>query len=201
MFEWLSAQDPILVYTFLFFNAFFESLFPPYPSDIFVLVFAFVAGKGYFNPYVVYTCTVLGSISGIMVLYSIGRSIGDRVIQFLSRSFLGRFIPVQLIEKAKHKLVSRGDVVLLLNRFLPGMRAPICFAAGTVHIISKKVFFYSFVSVLIWNFFLVMIGFYVGATWQEASKFLRNYNIVVTLILIVVLIIFVIVYFRKKARC
>jgi len=200
MFEWLSARDPIVVYTFLFFNAFFESLFPPYPSDAFVLVLAFVAGKGYFNPYVVYTCTVLGSIAGIMALYFIGRRIGNRVIQFLSRSFLGRFIPVRLIEKANHKLARRGDLIILLNRFLPGMRAPICFAAGMAHINSKKVFFYSFVSVLLWNIFLVMVGFYVGATWQEASHFLRNYNIIVTLVLIVVLIIFVIVYFRRKAR-
>ena len=200
MFEWLSARDPILVYIFLYCNALFESIFPPYPSDAFILVFAFLAGQGHFSPYFIYLFTILGSISGIMIIYHIGRSKGDVLIQFLAKSFLGKIFPIKLIERAKQKFTKRGDLIILLNRFLPGMRAPICFAAGIVNINSKRVFSYSLISVLIWNLFLVIVGFYVGTTWQEASKFLRNYNVVVTLILIVILIIFTIIYFRKRTR-
>lgn len=200
MFEWLSTQKPVLIYAFLFFNAFFESLFPPYPSDAFVLVFAFVAGQGSYNVYLVYFFTVTGSINGIMVLYYIGRSKGNALIQFLSKSFLNKIFPIKMIEKAKKKFIKRGTLVVFLNRFLPGMRAPICFAAGMVNINNKKVFLYSFISVLIWNLFLVMAGFYVGSTWNEASKFLRDYNIIVTVILIAILIVFTVIYFRKKAN-
>ena len=200
MFEWFSARDPLVVYAFLLFNAFFESIFPPYPSDVFVLVFAFVAGQGFFNPYLVYACTVVGSIGGIMVLYWIGRRVGDSVVQFFSKSLFGRIIPVRLIEKAKRKLATRGDVIILLNRFLPGMRAPLCFAAGLGRSNTKKFFIYSSMSVFMWNLFLVVIGFSVGATWREASRFLRNYNIVVASLFIVLLIIFIIVYIRKKGK-
>ena len=105
-----------------------------------------------------------------------------------------------MIEKAKKKFAKHGDFIVFLNRFLPGMRAPICFAAGVVKINSKKFFSYSFVSVLIWNLFLVMVGFYVGSTWDEASKFLKNYSIIVTLILIPLLIVFAIIYFRKRKK-
>lgn len=198
MFEWLSAREPILIYTFLFFSAFFESLFPPYPSDAFVLVFAFIASQGYFSPYLVFACTVIGSITGIMMIYFVGKSKGDALIQLFSKSFLGKVFPVRMIERAKQKFSKRGDIIIFLNRFLPGMRAPICFAAGIVRIDSKKVFLYSFMSVLIWNIFLVMVGFYIGATWQEASHFLKNYNIIVTLIMIVILAVFTIFYFRKR---
>ena len=76
MFEWLSARDPILVYIFLYCNALFESIFPPYPSDAFVLVIAFLAGQGHFSPYFIYLFTIIGSISGIMIIYHIGRSKG-----------------------------------------------------------------------------------------------------------------------------
>ena len=198
MFEWLSTRAPIMVYLFLFSSALFESIFPPYPSDAFVLVFAFIAGQGRFNPYLIYLLTVTGSICGIMILYYFGKSKGEALIKLSSRSFLGRIFPVSLVEKARQKFIQRGDLIILLNRFLPGMRAPICFAAGMAKIDSKKVFIYSLISVIIWNLFLVIVGFYVGSTWHEASAFLRNYNIIATLILLVILIIFAVVYFRKK---
>jgi membrane protein DedA with SNARE-associated domain len=200
MFEWLSSREPLLVYTFLVVNALFESLFPPYPSDAFVLVFAFLAGQGYYSPYVVFICTVVGSIAGIMIIYAIGRNRGNELVRFFSKSFFGKLFPLHLIERAKQKFTKRGDFIIILNRFLPGMRAPICFAAGLVKIESKIVFLYSFISVLIWNLFLVVVGFSVGASWQEASDFLKNYNIIVVCILIVMLIIFTLLFFTKRKR-
>lgn len=198
MFEWLSLRGLLLVYVFLYFNAMFESLFPPYPSDAFVLVFAFLAGQGHYNPYFIYALTACGSVSGIMVIYYIGRKYGDAVLRFFSRSILGRIFPVRMIERAKRKFSQRGDLIVFLNRFLPGMRAPICFAAGIVGIKAFKVFLYSALSVLIWNAFLVIVGFYVGATWDEASRFLRNYTIVAGCILVVILAVLTLLYFRKR---
>ncbi|HEC78573.1 MAG TPA: DedA family protein [candidate division WOR-3 bacterium] len=200
MFEWLAARSPLLVYSFLIFNSLFESLFPPYPSDAFVLVFAFLAGRGGFNPYIIYLCTVIGSIAGIMILYYIGKEKGDELLHYLSNSFLRRVFPVSLINKAKLKLAKRGNLIGFLNRFLPGMRAPLCFAAGIVKLDSRRFFFQSLVSVLLWNLFLVTAGFYVGSTWDEASRFLRNYNITVTLVLLAVLLVLTVVYFRRKRR-
>ena len=198
MFEWLAGRAPILVYLFLLFNSCFESLFPPYPSDAFVLVFAFLAGQGHFNPYLLYLFVVIGALVGMMILYYVGKTRGDALIELMTRSFLGRLFPVKMIEKAKATFTKKGDVIVLLNRFLPGMRAPLCFAAGVVKINKKKFFLYSLVSVLVWNFFLIMVGFYVGSTWAEAANFLKQYNIIVASILIAFLAIFTIVYFRKR---
>ena len=200
MFEWLTGRAPILVYLFLVFNSCFESLFPPYPSDAFVLVFAFLAGQGYFNPYLLYLSAVLGALAGIMILYYVGKTRGDALIGFLTRTFLGRIFPLKMIEKAKTSFVKRGNLIVLLNRFLPGMRAPLCFAAGIVKIDKKRFFWYSLISVLVWNFFLIMVGFYIGSTWDDAANFLKNYNMIVGLILITFLVIFTIVYFRKRKR-
>jgi membrane protein DedA with SNARE-associated domain len=198
MFEWISMRGFLLVYVFLYFNALFESVCPPYPSDAFVLVFAFLAGQGHYDPYLIYAMTVAGSISGIMIIYYIGRKYGDAVLRFFSRSFLGRLFPVRMIEQAKRKFSQRGDLIVFLNRFLPGMRAPICFAAGIACIKALKVFIYSIMSVLIWNAFLVIAGFYVGATWDEASRFLRNYTIAAGCILVAILAVLTLLYFRKR---
>jgi membrane protein DedA with SNARE-associated domain len=198
MLEWVSKQGLFFIYLFLFFNSLFESLFPPYPSDAFVLVLSFLAGRGHYDFLMVYFLTVAGSITGIMLIYHIGNKYGDRLLEFLSRSFLGRIFPVRMIEKAKRKFSERGDLIVLLNRFLPGMRAPICFAAGIVGMKTHKMFYYSLASVLVWNAFLVTAGFYVGATWDEASRFLRNYTVIASLILLGILVFLTIIYFRKR---
>lgn len=200
MLAWLSIQTPIVVYMFLVFNAMLESLFPPYPSDVFVVVIAFSAGQGHFSPYAVYGATCIGSVAGIMIVYFIGKYKGDAVIHFLTRSFLKKLFPMEMVERAKRKFSQHDEVIIVLNRFLPGMRAAICFAAGIAQIKAHKVFLYSLVSVLLWNLFLVMVGFHVGSSWHEASTFLRNYNIIVALVLICLLIVLSFAYIRKRRR-
>jgi membrane protein DedA with SNARE-associated domain len=198
MLEWVTGRGLALIYVFLFFSALFESIFPPYPSDAFVLVFSFLAGQGHYDPYIIYGLTSCGSITGIMIVYYIGRKYGDGLLELFSRSFLGRIFPVLMIQKAKNKFSKRGDLIVLLNRFLPGMRAPICFAAGMVRIRAPRVFSYSLISVLVWNLFLITVGFYVGTTWDEASRFLRNYTILASAFLILILFLLAITYFRRQ---
>ncbi len=200
MLEWISRQGLFLIYLFLFLNAMFESIFPPYPSDAFVLVFSFLAGRGYYDPYLVYALTVVGSIVGIMLIYHIGMKYGDGLLLLISRGFLRRVFPVRLVDRARKKFREKGDLILLLNRFIPGMRAPISFAAGMSGIRRNKFFVYSGISVLVWNAFLITVGFYVGASWDEASRFLRNYMVIAVLILAVILVALAVVYYKKHSR-
>lgn len=200
MFEWLSSHDPIIVYAFLILNAFFESIFPPYPSDAFVLVFSFLAGQGKYNAFIVYILTVIGSSAGMMVLYALGRARGEWVLEVSSRTILGKIFPRTMVTRAREELSKRGPVISILNRFLPGMRAPLCFAAGIVRIKPPHFFLYSILSVIGWNLFLVIAGYYVGSNWDAASSFLRNYNIAVIIVLVVILAVLTILYFRKRRR-
>lgn len=200
MLEWLSSHDPSIIYAFLVLNAFFESIFPPYPSDAFVLVFSFLAGQGNYSALIIYIATVIGSIGGMMVLYALGRSKGDWFLDVTSRTVIGKIFPHTMIQRAKGELYKRGPLFSTLNRFLPGMRAPLCFASGIVKIKPAYFFVYSLLSVIGWNLFLVVAGFYVGSTWHEASSFLRDYNIAVIVILLVILAALTILYFRKRNK-
>ncbi|OPX18614.1 hypothetical protein BXT86_00340 [candidate division WOR-3 bacterium 4484_100] len=200
MVEWLAARPLVLVYAFLLFNAFFESIFPPYPSDAFVLVISFIAGQGIYSIFMVYFCTVIGSIAGVMTIYYLGRTKGDVLINYLERSFLGKFIPVKLFERAKTRFHHRGAIAIFLNRFIPGMRAPICFVAGMVKINGRTFFLFSSASILLWNLFLVLVGFYVGNNWESARRFLRAYNIIIGSLIAALILIFLVVYLVRMKR-
>lgn len=198
VFDWIAGRNPLIVYLFLVCNACVESLFPPYPSDAVVLIFAYLAGRGSFNPFAVYVGTVIGSITGIMILYWLGKKKGERLVHIMTTSWMRRFFPLKMIENAQRAFSRRGTVVVFLNRFLPGMRAPICFAAGMVDVKSTVFFWLSLLSVMLWNLFLVSAGFYVGSSWQEAARFLKQYNLIVTAALIPLAVFLIILYVRKR---
>lgn len=198
VFDWITARDPLIVYLFLVFSACVESLFPPYPSDAVVLIFAYLAGRGSFNVYIVYVCTVVGSITGIMILYWLGKTKGSRLIGLLTSSWIGRIFPLKMIERAQRVFSQRGTFVVFLNRFLPGMRAPICFAAGMAGVRNATFFWLVSMSVMLWNVFLVSVGFYVGTSWQEAARFLKQYNLIVTAALVPLIAFLIIEYIRKR---
>lgn len=198
VFDWIAARDPFVVYLFLVCNACFESLFPPYPSDAVVLIFAYLAGRGSFIPFAVYVSTVIGSITGIMILYWLGKKKGERLVQIMTASWMGRFFPLKMIERAQRAFSRRGSFAVFLNRFLPGMRAPICFVAGMVDVKSTVFFWLSLLSVILWNLFLVSVGFYVGSSWQEAARFLKQYNLIVTATLIPLVVFLIILYIKKR---
>jgi membrane protein DedA with SNARE-associated domain len=198
MLEWLTGQGKIIAYLFLLICALLESLVPPFPSDIFVLLLAFLAGQGKFDVILVYLSAVAGSICGIMVLYTVGIAHGEAVLKFLSRGALARLVPVDMIARARAKFMQRGNWLLLLNRFLPGARAVIGFTAGLVRLKSGRVFYLSLASVAAWNLFLIIAGFYVGKTWSQASSFLRNYSIGAIVIIVFILMAITAVYFRRK---
>jgi len=125
MIEWLAHRPLILVYAFLFLNTALESVFPPYPADIFVLLFAFLSGQGTYNSCLVYALSALGGIAGIMILFYTAREKGDALIGIFNRSFLRHILPPSLIERIRRKFQTHGDLFNLLHRFLPGLRAPI----------------------------------------------------------------------------
>jgi membrane protein DedA with SNARE-associated domain len=201
MIEWLTHQPLYLVYSFLFLNAAVESPFPPYPTDIFVLLFAFLSGQGAYDPYLVYALSAAGSVAGIMILYYLAREKGDAVVRLVSRTFLRHILLPSVMERIKRKFLDHGDLFILLNRFLPGMRAPICFTAGLVRKPAGKVFAYSLVSVLAWDLILVLAGFRLGRSWDSASQFLRRYNLLALAVIAAFLTIFSILYFfRKKSE-
>jgi len=198
MIEWLAHRPLYLVYSFIFLNTAVESPFPPYPADIFVLLFAFLSGQGAYNPCLVYALSTAGSVTGIMILYYLARKKGDAVVRFVSRTFLRHILPPPVMERIKRKFLDHGDLFLILNRFLPGMRAPICFTTGLVRKPAGKVFIYSLVSVMAWDLILVLVGFRLGKSWDSASQFLRRYNLFALAVIAVILTVFSILYFSRK---
>ena len=200
MLDWLSQRPALVVYGFIVASAGLESLFPPYPADIFVLLIAFLAGRGKFDPRLVYLAAIFGSVAGIMTLYALAAAYGAALIDRASRTILRLLLPPRVVERVRAKFLKHGTLFILFHRFMPGMRAPIIFTAGLSHKRPVVVFALGLVSVALWNLFLVAAAFRVGQTWDSASAFLRRYNYIALAVLAVLLTAGSIYYFLRQKR-
>jgi membrane protein DedA with SNARE-associated domain len=156
-------------YVFLFLSCYVENVFPPIPGDTFVVLGAFLVGRGRMDFLPAYVSTLLGSILGFMTLYAVGRKWGRR--WFEGRK--GRFFSAEHLGRVEQWLARYGLWVLVFNRFLSGFRSVVSFAAGMARMNAWKVFFLALFSCAAWNGLLMGLGLWAGGHW---AVIIRNYE-------------------------
>ena len=142
----------------------FEYLFPPIPGDTITLFGAvLISGFGWSLPGVL-AMILVGSFGGAASTFAIGRRMRAR----------GHRRP--RIDKVVARFERHGPAYLLVNRFIPGVRAVAFIAAGMSGMRGRDVILYGGTSVVLWNSLLIGIGSAVGANWETLEGWLRGYN-------------------------
>jgi len=179
-------------YVFLFLSSLGENLFPPMPGDTFVVLGAFLVGRGQLAFLPAYIMATAGSISGFMILYFVGLRWGREIF----RKKRGRFFSEEQLGRVELWFARYGYLVIGINRFMSGFRAIVSIGAGIARMDSKKVFGLCLLSCLIWNGLLMGLGVWVGENWADI---VNHYQLVV-FIIIFIFIIFIWVRSVLKKR-
>jgi membrane protein DedA with SNARE-associated domain len=188
----------LLLYLFLFGSSVLENLFPPIPGDTITAFGAFLVGIGKLDFFIVYAVTTLGSSVGFILLFYAGA--------FLEMEF---FLNTRFKIFSSHKILAAekwfsryGYYVVILNRFLPGVRSVISIAAGISGLNGMKVFLLSIISAMGWNFLWIYTGYTLGNNWEVVQEkitvIIRNYNIAAATVLIAAGVFFFIYKMLKK---
>jgi membrane protein DedA with SNARE-associated domain len=182
-------------YVFIFFSSVFENVFPPYPGDTVVFAGGYLAGTGHLTFPLVFLSAGVGSLSGATILYFLGRSKGRKL--FLKRG-KGIFDQAHL-EKVERWFKRYGEKVLILSRFLAGVRSVVALAAGVGNVSLKKMTIYTSISIVLWNGIILLFAFKVQQNWQEVLQILQIYNKVVLVIVALAAVIWLLRTFRGKS--
>jgi membrane protein DedA with SNARE-associated domain len=148
-------------YAFLFLSSYIENIFPPTPGDTFVVLGAFLVGRGRMEFLPAYASTLLGSILGFMTYYAVGRKWGRSWFQ----GKRGRFFSADHLARVERWLGRYGTWVLVFNRFLTGFRSVISLTAGIAGMNAGKVFLSALISCMLWNGLLMGLGLSIGEHW------------------------------------
>jgi membrane protein DedA with SNARE-associated domain len=153
----------------VFVLSFLETLFAPLPSEI-VLPFAgYIAWKNNDVLFLFISIIVgaIGNTIGSIPLYYLG---------FLGRNFVEKYGKYFFINKKRLNFAEKWFeknkfLTVFFFRFVPGMRSLISIPAGLFRLKIKDYMILTFLGFLIWNSFLVSLGYVFGNYWQESLRY------------------------------
>ena len=194
---YLTTKQAITIYGVAAFSAFVENIFPPYPSDTIILAAAFLAGQGNLSYLPLFLTATIGGLSGAMLLYYLGKLKGRSYFTRHNKLYL-KVENLQKIERWFHKW---GSLVLVVSRFMAGVRSVIAIAAGIGGVRPVKMTILTFISFSLWYGFLLGGMYLVKSNWQQLVEIIKSFNYVLVIVSAVLLTIWlVIVYLRSKAK-
>lgn len=162
-----------------------ENVFPPIPSEI-VLPFAgFVAGREGGSPWVMTLAATGGSVIGAVVLYELGRQVGQgRTRRLMCRLPL---VEEDEVDGAIDWFHRHGTGSVFFGRFIPFVRSAVSLPAGAARMHRGWFLLLTAVGSLLWNTLWVWAGYLLGRQWHRAGQYSDwlNYGLVVVAIVVV----------------
>lgn len=188
-------ENQFLAYSFLTAASVLENLIPPVPGDSVVLFGALLSSKGYLSPVTVHLSTTFGGAGGFYFLFFFAHKHGRKF--FIDGKL--PFFKKEHIYAAEKRLAVSGYFIVLINRFLPGVRSVISVTAGILNFSKIKVFVYCLISSFVWNGILTYGGYFLG---NSIIPLVKKASLITGGVFLVFCILSALIFFilRKKRK-
>lgn len=153
-------QQGIVPYLVIFIILLFCGFGLPVPEDIVLFAAGLLAFYQKADIYLMLVVTFAGVMIGDCTVFTIGSLYGRKLRK---KAFVKRLLPPARMRMVRRKLHEQGNKVIFAARFMPGLRTPVFFTCGTLHLPFRVFFFYDGLAALI------SVPAIVSATWYFGS--------------------------------
>lgn len=143
----------------------------PIPEDIPLLTAGYLCHLGTASLPLMLPLTLAGVLGCDVILYHMGRRLGDRVIE---HRWIRRLYRPATLVKAKSQFRRHGAKIIFAGRFMPGARAVIFVSAGIVGVSWWKFMLVDGLAALISVPTLVFLGWFFGEKSQSLLAQVRH---------------------------
>lgn len=160
----------------LFFAALVEYVFPPFPGDMLVVLGAWYATHGLLSWPVTFLAVTAGAMGGAVIDWRVGAWLGGRLD---ARTSQGSFFGLDRAQLERFQASYRrwGGLLLVANRFLPGVRAFFFVAAGASRVPLWQVLLYGGLSAAVWNALLLAAGAWAARNLHELISLFERFTL------------------------
>jgi membrane protein DedA with SNARE-associated domain len=172
-----------------------ESMVLPVPSEAIMPFAGFLIASKTFTFWNVVVISTLGSIVGSLISYYAGYFGG---MPFVKR--FGRYVLLDEHELATTEkfFTKRGEITILICRFVPVIRHLISIPAGTGKMNIVKFIIFTVIGAGLWNAFLAHVGFVLKNNWAEVMKYSKIIDIAVLLFLVACVGLYIYRHLKRK---
>lgn len=177
-----------------------ENIFPPIPSEVILTFGGFMTTVSSMNVWGVIVSATIGSASGALALYYLGRLLNEERLERLFDSKLGKRLHLKKedVRRAESWFSRHGNKTVFFCRFIPLVRSLISIPAGSAQMGMGVFMLLTILGTAIWNTVLVFLGKFAGDAWGNIAKYFNVYSIVAVGILALLVMAAVIVFIKKR---
>ncbi|MDO9103795.1 MAG: DedA family protein [Methylovulum sp.] len=156
----------------------------PIPEDITLFVAGMLAYYGIVNVWGMIIVCMAGVLIGDSTIFWLGAKYGKEITK---KPLFSRLLSVERLAAVQEKLHQHGNKVIFVSRFMPLLRAPTFFSAGTLHLPFKVFFFYDGLAALISVPSIVWLVYHFGNIADRLLKTVRHveYGILLAVVAVV----------------
>jgi membrane protein DedA with SNARE-associated domain len=149
-----------------------ETVFPPLPSEIILPLGGFTASRGDLTLWGVMLAATLGSVTGALILYGVGRWFGQERLYWLVDRY-GRYVMLKQsdIDKANDWFERYSGKAVIIGRLVPVVRSLVSIPAGMTKMPLPTFIIYTTLGSAAWNGILVGSGYILGDNWEEVEQY------------------------------
>ncbi|MCL2315267.1 MAG: DedA family protein [Proteobacteria bacterium] len=161
-------------YGLIFFILIICGLGIPIPEDISLILGGFLAQQQRATLWGMMVIGYMGIILGDSIVYWMGRRLGANVGRRPRKGFWGRLITPQRRAQVEQIFAKYGDRVIIVARFMPGLRAVTYFIAGSVRLKYSRFVFYDSIAALASAPLFVFLGWYFGGELEKLLQAIKE---------------------------
>jgi membrane protein DedA with SNARE-associated domain len=169
----------------------------PMPEDIILFTMGYFAYNGLADlNYGILVC-LAGVLIGDSVIYFLGYHVGSKLTQ---RQPFSRLLTAERMGRAQSMFHRWGNRVILAARFMPGLRAPTYFSAGTLKLPYRVFIGYDFLASMVSVPALVYVMYRFGGQVDKVIKWAHQVQGGIALLITAVVGAFLLKHFVFKKK-
>lgn len=145
----------------------------PINEDILLLGAAALTLTAVMEPIPLIAVAWVGLVSADGLIFHWGRRFGVRLLRHRSVS---RMLPETRLAAMQEAMLRYGPASIFAVRFMPGLRSPLYFTAGSLKMPYRHLFIFDGAAALVELPLLVYGVRYVGGRWQEILEVVQRYQ-------------------------
>ena len=174
-----------------------ESMVLPVPSEAVMPFAGFTIAEGTLSWAGVIITATLGSIVGSLIGYAIGKFGGRPFVTRFGRYLL---LDARDLESTDRFFQRRGNVTILVSRFIPIIRHLISIPAGMGSMPLLPFCVFTIIGAGLWNSFLAGCGFLLRKNWATVLRYSHLIDIAVVVILAGLIVLYVARHLLRRRR-
>ncbi|HEY0839038.1 MAG TPA: DedA family protein [Vulgatibacter sp.] len=189
LFDFLGSASGPLAYGLVFGVLVACGLGFPLPEDVALITGGYLVFKGNASLSVMMAVGFAGIIAGDSLVFALGR-MGRRAQGRFTSGLLARHLTPERIAKVEAQFEKRGAVMVMIARFLPGVRAATYFVAGGAQMSYGRFILYDGIAALLSAPFFVLIGDHFGKQIHHVVEWAQQFHNWLIGAIVVVVVLF-----------